>query len=267
MWRLILPLVVVGATAPRALAGPSSNPAFLGIAMDDLPGHGCFVTGVTPDSAADRAGVLKGDLVLALDGVATSACTDITAQIIAHRPGDDVRIDVRRGMEHVVLHAVLVTRAEVLNEKYVGHELDTDDVVDLDDGTRYDLAHLHGRTHVLVWFDARECADCAGLIRRVLETTEARHANLELIGVTYGEPKELADLKLSARLGIPVAVAPDHYFTNTSMFERDRAYFMVIDARGTVRFVTPIVPEADDLDAEIDEVLAAADQAESRLRR
>src|SRR5690242_6304218 len=119
MWRLLLPLLVVGATAPRALAGQTSNPAFLGIAMDQLPGHGCYVTGVTPDSAADNAGVLKGDIVLALDGITTADCGDVSAQIVSHRPGDDVRIDVRRGMEHVVLHAVLVTRAEVLNEKYV----------------------------------------------------------------------------------------------------------------------------------------------------
>ena len=37
---------------------------------------------------------------------------------------------------------------------------------------------------------------------------------------------------------------------------------MVIDCRGVVRFVAPIAPDADDLDAALDEVLAAAEQAE-----
>ena len=36
---------------------------------------------------------------------------------------------------------------------------------------------------------------------------------------------------------------------------------MVVDCRGIVQFVAPIAPDSDDLDAALDELLAAAEQA------
>ena len=264
--RLALALVAVSALAPAVAAGTSSNPAFLGIAMQPVPMHdGCGVSSVTPDSAAATAGVLQGDAVLALDGTPTRDCVQLAALIVAHHPGDNIRLDLLRGMEHVVVHAVLVTRAEVLNSKLAGHELESIDVVDYDDGTHYDLTTARGGTRVLAWFNAASCGDCAALVRRVVDTGEARRkesAPPRVIAVTSGDPDELATLKLSTRLGVPVAVAPERTFAGASMLEPDRAYFMVLDASGVVRFVTPIAPEADDVDAQIDEVLAAAAQAE-----
>ena len=45
-------------------------------------------------------------------------------------------------------------------------------------------------------------------------------------------------------------------------------FFLVIDCRGVVRLVAPIAPDADDIDAATDEVLAGAEQAEhARTRR
>ena len=260
----VLSLVLVAA-APSARAGSPSNPAFLGIAMEQLPARGCFVRSVTPDSAAEAAWVQKEDRIVAIDGVATMDCNTLATQIVAHQPGDAIRLDVLRGLDHVVLHAVLMTRAEVLSAKFVGHELDSPEVTDLDDGTSYDLAHLHGRTHVLAWFDARECAACVTLVHRVVDTAESRKdsACSDVVAVTAGDPKELGDLRLGARLGVPVAISPDleSYFVDSGLIERDRAYFMVVDGSGLVRVVTPIATDDDDADAALDEVLAAADQA------
>ena len=46
-----------------------------------------------------------------------------------------------------------------------------------------------------------------------------------------------------------------------------RVSFMVIDCRGVVRFVAPIAPDADDLDAALDDILAAVEQAEYQRNR
>ena len=50
------------------------------------------------------------------------------------------------------------------------------------------------------------------------------------------------------------------------MLEDERVFFMVIDGHGVVRFVAPLAPNADDLDAALDDLLAAAEQAEHARR-
>jgi hypothetical protein len=67
---------------------------------------------------------------------------------------------------------------------------------------------------------------------------------------------------------VPLALATESTFSELAIDDPERVHFMVIDCRGVVRFVAPIAPGSDDLDAAIDEVLAAAEQAEhSRSQR
>src|SRR5690349_16787076 len=101
--------------------------------MRPLPHPGCFVDGITADSAAAAAGLQARDTILALDGVATGDCPQLSALIISHQPGDDVRIDVERGGQRLELHATLLTRAEVLNRRFVGRAFDRIEAVDSDD--------------------------------------------------------------------------------------------------------------------------------------
>lgn len=48
----------------------------------------------------------------------------------------------------------------------------------------------------------------------------------------------------------------------SALDEYNRVYFMVLDRTGVVRFIAPISPDDDAADAAIDDVLAAAEQAE-----
>jgi hypothetical protein len=61
---------------------------------------------------------------------------------------------------------------------------------------------------------------------------------------------------------VALAVADMDLFEHLALKDSERISFMVIDCRGVVRFVAPIAPEADDLDAALDDILAAAEQAE-----
>lgn len=69
--------------------------------LPGLPGRGMMVWGtgaliveVVPDSPADQAGLSEGDLVVAFDGEALDAESDLAAQIAQHKPGDTVTLEV-----------------------------------------------------------------------------------------------------------------------------------------------------------------------------
>jgi hypothetical protein len=253
--RVVLVALVLAA-AGAAHASPPSNPAFLGVGMDDYR-NVCIVSSVTEGSPAEDSGIALQDLVEAVDGVATASCTEVTDQIIAHAPGDKIEIVVMRGGgQRVRLHPVLTSRTEVLQRRYVGKPVPDFDITGYDDGQPVDLARPSSETRVLAWFDVHHCEGCAPLLERV-----GSKAKLEVI--TYGDSKHLATDRVGAKLGVPVALFRDvDEFRRTAMGESDRIYFMVVDCHGIVRFVVPIVPDADDADAAIDDVLAAVDQTQ-----
>jgi hypothetical protein len=264
MKRLALALTTLAASA--AHAGVASNPAFLGIGMKDVPG-GCLVDSVTSDGAAASAGVQALDRILAIDGVQTTNCKVLLDQVVAHQPGDLVRLDIVRGAERVTRHATLQTRSDVLQRRFVGHPFKSLDVTDPEEGGQFDLADLGGRTRVVAWFDAEQCSDCDVVVRRVASALDQRNP-AQLVAVAAGRREHIAQARLASKLGVPLAVADQSRFENLTLLDKDRAYFMVVDRRGIIRFVTPIATEGDDVDAEIDEVVAAADQAEhNRIRR
>src|SRR4051812_15888080 len=171
-------LIVVGlALASPVHAGAPSNPAFLGISMEDARRRvaldGCWIEGVTPSSAAEAAGLRVADVIQALDGVPTASCTQLSAEIIAHAPGDMVHLDVMRGAGRITVRATLSTRAEILHARLVGRPLESIDAVDVDDRSQFDLADLRGDTTILAWFDVKRCADCVSLIRRLGDLVDA----------------------------------------------------------------------------------------------
>jgi hypothetical protein len=262
-------LVALVALTGLAYAGPPSNPAFLGISMEDAryrTAHdGCRVIEVTQMSAAEAAGLHREDVIEALDGVTTASCTQLTAEIIAHAPGDVVKLDVLRGADKIAVKATLSTRAEILSRRLVGRALDSIDAVDVDTKAELDLAELRGDTTVLAWFDVHRCGDCVGLIRRLADVVQAprKTGNVpRLLAVTFGSATDLANVHTTQSLGVPLAVVDQRAFETSATNDGDRLFVMVLDRRGHVCFVTPIAPQDDSLDAAIDEVLAAAEQAE-----
>ena len=92
-WRLACSLAGC-LLASTALAAPrSSNPAFLGIEMQDAGGRGpCMIRAATHDSPAEAAGLRGGDLVLAVDGASIGNCGALLDEITSHAPGDIVQV-------------------------------------------------------------------------------------------------------------------------------------------------------------------------------
>lgn len=77
------------------------GPARLGIKSSASPlrDEGCFISDVDPDSAAERAGLRKGDEVTEIDGKSVANFDDLITIIEAKEPGDQVPIKFRRGTE------------------------------------------------------------------------------------------------------------------------------------------------------------------------
>ncbi len=260
-WLAAVPLMFAAAApaAPR-----QSNPAFLGIEFGSGP-QGCVVGRVTPNGPADEAGMEDGDTVLAFDELPldrNQPCEQLVATITTHAPGDRIRVDVLRRGVHRDMIATLATRADMVQRR-VGHRIGPTDLVDVDDPrTHYDLGERAGKTYVVGFF-TDHCTGCAQVFDKIADGLKAKGSSAFELAVTA---RDVFDEMPAVRKGfaspVALAVADPRTFTSLAMVDPDRAFFMVIDCKGIVRLVTPIAPDADDLDAAIDEVLAGAVQAD-----
>jgi acetylornithine deacetylase/succinyl-diaminopimelate desuccinylase-like protein len=90
-----------GRTRERREAGAVA-PVFLGVGSDGQgEADGLRLTRVVPDSAAARAGLREGDVLVRFDGRPVSGFEDLTAALRARQRGDEVRIlYLRDGLEH-----------------------------------------------------------------------------------------------------------------------------------------------------------------------
>jgi S1-C subfamily serine protease len=89
----------------------SKEPAFpsLGASLSDKPGvAGPTVGTVRAGSAAQKAGVLKGDVVVAVDGQSTADKEAVLLQVGTKAWGDRLGIDVMRGGQRHALTATLL---------------------------------------------------------------------------------------------------------------------------------------------------------------
>jgi hypothetical protein len=108
-------LTPVRTAPPLASAAPrSGSGAWFGSVPDMAAGDakGVRLTGVSPGSPAERAGLRAGDVIVEFGGMTIGDLYQFTDALQAHQPGDTVRVVVRRdGAPHAVT-AVLGRRGE-----------------------------------------------------------------------------------------------------------------------------------------------------------
>ncbi len=81
-----------GAPSPSIHLGDT---AFIGVAIADAPSFrggppGAVIRQVLPDTPALAAGLMSGDVITAVDGIAVAAAADLSAVMDQRRPGDTV---------------------------------------------------------------------------------------------------------------------------------------------------------------------------------
>jgi S1-C subfamily serine protease len=76
-----------------------------------IPGQaGAMISSVVPGSPAAMAGLIEGDVILAMDGLPLNRDNPLVKQLINRRAGERVRLVVQRGRENLTLEIVLGKR-------------------------------------------------------------------------------------------------------------------------------------------------------------
>ena len=105
----VLPVI----TALRALAnGATRTEGYLGVTVmnRDDGGRGAVIGTVSPDSPADLAGMIAGDIVIEADGSPVDGQLALVAAIRDRSPGDTIAVDVLRNDKRMTLSATLIER-------------------------------------------------------------------------------------------------------------------------------------------------------------
>ena len=63
---------------------------------------GVQVSAVSPKSAANKAGLLKGDIVLALNQIVVKTTVDVSLWRLDRKPGDEVKVKLRRKSQTLI---------------------------------------------------------------------------------------------------------------------------------------------------------------------
>ncbi|MCP4849466.1 MAG: PDZ domain-containing protein [Verrucomicrobiaceae bacterium] len=97
----------VASVAPRNLS--PANRGFLGIGMEN-DSDGVRIREVQPDTAADKAGLEKGDVIFKINGREIGSPAQLAQLVSGSIPGDEVKIRFRRGEDEREATAVLGSR-------------------------------------------------------------------------------------------------------------------------------------------------------------
>jgi aminopeptidase N len=99
------------ATPPPAPSAQGGRRASLGTMPDfAFEGEGVRVQKVMPDSAAEKAGIQTGDIVIALDGKTVIDLRSYSALLKTYAPGDTVEVALLRDGKELMFKAVLGAR-------------------------------------------------------------------------------------------------------------------------------------------------------------
>lgn len=109
-----IPIDTAVSVADRLLAGEPIEPGFLGVSgQESTDGSaGVELTDITPESAAEVAGLRVGDRILSIDGAPVAQFDELAGLVVARQPGDQVVLEVVRDGEALSVQAVLGERPD-----------------------------------------------------------------------------------------------------------------------------------------------------------
>ncbi|HRE57659.1 MAG TPA: PDZ domain-containing protein [Candidatus Kapabacteria bacterium] len=80
---------------------------FLGVTLGDAANKGVPVTAITPASAAEKAGLVKGDIIVSIDGKELNNSQEVVECIQSKKAGNDIAIVITRDGQQKNLTATL----------------------------------------------------------------------------------------------------------------------------------------------------------------
>jgi hypothetical protein len=110
VWHLVKLIRAVSASAAVDNTTVDLYRGRLGIQVGSSP-EGPIVGQIMPDTPAEEANLIAGDLILAIDGRRCRTADDVIAAVTMSRAGDEVSLQVRRG-EDVLEQALTLAKAD-----------------------------------------------------------------------------------------------------------------------------------------------------------
>ncbi|MBK5223828.1 MAG: trypsin-like peptidase domain-containing protein [Acidimicrobiia bacterium] len=104
-----IPIDLAKMVAERLIAGEDIRYGFLGVGVTN-PSEGragALVQNVSPDTAAETAGIEAGDLIVSFDGQTIRDRSDLRARVLATPPGEEIVVEVVRDGKELTLEASL----------------------------------------------------------------------------------------------------------------------------------------------------------------
>lgn len=160
--------------------------------------HGAVVSDVTKGSAADKAGIKRGDVIVEFNGKPIAAGADLPRLVAATKPGTDAKLKVIRDKEEKMMTVTVGTLKETeLDAENNGEEGETAtsglgiSVQDIDSQTARQL-DLEDEEGVLITkVKVNSAADDAGLQRGdvILEVNRHAVANVDAYKAEIGKVK------------------------------------------------------------------------------
>ena len=160
----------------------------------------------------------------------------------------------------------------MLHRRFVGKPIAHTELYAVDTRRAIDPYDLHGKTMVLGWFDSATCTGCAPVFGKIAAWLHNSTMNNEVVMLAISPPSmhrrpavAFDQLRLYAKaLEVPLAMTDETQFDQFALSDHERINFMVVDGHGIVQYVGPVAPSADDCAAALDELFAAAEQAQRR---
>ncbi len=110
-----VPADAVRSVLPRLKAGERIERPFIGLTSSADPRGGARVRDVTKGGPADQAGLsAAGDVIVGIDGRPVRTPADVSSAVSRLKPGDSVRVTIRRGGDRRTVRVRLTTRPERL---------------------------------------------------------------------------------------------------------------------------------------------------------
>ena len=106
---------------------------------------GVLITEVLPDSPAEAAGLLEGDVIVAVDGQEVTSGSNLVDALSSHQPGDSVTLDVERDGEETVEIAVeLGENPDKAGAAFLGVRYQPSPIMETWDGMQMPFGEMHG---------------------------------------------------------------------------------------------------------------------------
>jgi len=93
--------------APEEVIQNGGTKAFLGVSTESSPESGARIVSVSENSAAQKAGLKNGDVIVAVDDKPIASPADLAEVIAKYKPGSEVNIGIVREDKKQTLKAIL----------------------------------------------------------------------------------------------------------------------------------------------------------------